>query len=54
MTLEQKAVLAEMVQSVRIGGIHDTLAYIDEVMNCDELILSQVGKVYPIFEERKN
>lgn len=36
-----------MVQHARIGGIHDTLAYIDELTDCGGLILSQEGDVYP-------
>lgn len=32
---EQKEILAGMVQNARIGGIHDTLAYINELMDCD-------------------
>lgn len=47
LTSEQKEVLAKMVQDARIGGIHDTLAYIDEMMDCDELVLSQEGENYP-------
>lgn len=44
---EQKEVLAKMVQDARTGGIHDTLAYIDEMMDCNGLILSQEGDVCP-------
>lgn len=47
LTPEQKAVLAKMVQEARIGGIHDTLAYIDEMMDCNGLVLSQEDEVYP-------
>ena len=47
LTPEQKEVVAKMVQKARIGGIHDTLAYINEMMDCDGLILSQEGVVYP-------
>lgn len=47
LTSEQKEVLAKMVQDARIGGIHDTLAYMDEMMDCDELVLSQEGENYP-------
>lgn len=36
-----------MVQRARIGGIHDTLAYIDEMMDCNGLILTQEDEVYP-------
>jgi len=47
LTEQQKAILAKMVQDVRLGGIHDTLAYIDEMVDCDGLVLSQGGEVYP-------
>lgn len=47
LTPEQKEVVAKMVQKARISGIHDTLAYINEMMDCDGLILSQEGVVYP-------
>ena len=32
LTLEQKEVLAKLVQKARLGGIHDTLAYMNEMM----------------------
>lgn len=44
---EQKEILAGMVQNARIGGIHDTLAYINELMDCDGLVISQDGEDYP-------
>ncbi len=47
LTAEQKEVLAKMVQEARVGGIHDTLAYLNEMMDCDGLTLSQDGEVYP-------
>jgi len=47
LTPEQKAVLANMVQEARTGGIHDTLAYLDEMMDRDGLVLSQDGEAYP-------
>lgn len=47
LTSEQKELLAKMVQQARIGGIHDALAYMDEMMDCDDLVLSQVGETYP-------
>lgn len=31
----------------RKGGIHDTLAYMNEKMDCDGLVLSQEGKDFP-------
>lgn len=47
LTPGQKEVLAKMVQEARLGGIHDTLAYIDEMMDCHGLVLSQDGETYP-------
>ena len=47
LTENQKRVLASMVTDARIGGIHDTLAYINELMDCDDLALSQSGEVFP-------
>lgn len=50
LTDEQKELLARMVQDAREGGIHDTLAYMNEMMDCDGLVLSQEGEVYPYDE----
>lgn len=47
LTSEQKAVLADMVSQARYGGIHDTLAYINEMMDCNGLVLSQGDERYP-------
>lgn len=47
LTPEQKEILAAMVQEARRGGIHDTLAYMDELMDCEGLVLSQNGEMYP-------
>ena len=47
LTPEQKSVLARTVQKARDGGIHDTLAYMDEMMDCDGLVMSQNGEVLP-------
>ena len=47
LTTEQKEVLAQMLQEEHIAGIHDTLAYINEMMDPDRLELHQEGKVYP-------
>ena len=44
---EQKGVLAEMLQDEHIAGIHDTLAYINEMMNLEGLELHQDGESYP-------
>ncbi len=44
---EQKNVVAKMVLDARIGGIHDTLAYINEKMDCDNLVMLQEGEVFP-------
>ncbi len=47
LTPEQKAVLAKLAQDARLGGIHDTLAYLDEMMDRGGLVLSQDGEAYP-------
>lgn len=47
LTPEQKEVLAKMVQKARLGGIHDTLAYINELMDCDGLVISRNGEILP-------
>ena len=47
LTLEQKGVLAEMLQDEHIAGIHDTLAYINEMMDLEGLELHQDGESYP-------
>ena len=39
LTPEQKSVLAEMLQDEHIAGIHDTLAYINEMMDLEGLEL---------------
>lgn len=44
LTEEQKEILAKIVQRSREGGIHDTLAYINEMVECDGLSLSQDGE----------
>ena len=44
---EQKTVLAKMITDARIGGIHDTLAYMNEKMDMDGLVLSQDGMQFP-------
>lgn len=48
LTLEQKSVLAEMLQDEHIAGIHDTLAYINEMMDLDGLELHQDGDLIPM------
>ena len=50
LTSEQKEVLAQLVQKSREGGIHDTLAYMNEMMDCDGLVLSQDGETF-IYDE---
>lgn len=50
LTTEQKEVLAKLVQKARLGGIHDTLAYINEMMDCDGLVLSKNGEPFPYDE----
>ncbi len=47
LTPEQKGVLAEMLQEEHIAGIHDTLAYINEMMDLEGLELHQDGEAYP-------
>ena len=47
LTPEQKGVLAEMLQDEHIAGIHDTLAYINEMMDLEGLELHQDGESYP-------
>ena len=52
LTYEQKEIIAEMLQKARIDGIHDTLAYMDEMSDLKSFTLSQYGEIYPmnIFE----
>lgn len=47
---EQKEILVKLVEEARLGGIHDTLAYMNEKMDCDGLVLSQNGEVFPYDE----
>lgn len=47
LTPEQKQIVARMVQNARISGMHDTLAYINELMDCNGLVLSQDCEDYP-------
>ncbi len=47
LTPEQKGVLAEMLQDEHIAGIHDTLAYINKMMDLEGLELHQDGESYP-------
>lgn len=47
LTPEQREVLVEMIQDEHIGGIHDTLVYINEMMDLEGLELYQDGKSYP-------
>lgn len=47
LTPEQKGVLAEMLQDEHIAGIHDTLAYINEMMDLEGLELHQDSESYP-------
>ena len=39
LTPEQKGIIAEMLQDEHIAGIHDTLAYINEMMDLEGLEL---------------
>lgn len=50
LTIEQKEVLANLVQNAREGGIHDTLVYMNEMMDCDGLVLSQNDEIFPYDE----
>ena len=50
LSYEQKEILAKIVQRERMGGIHDTLAYMNEMMDCDGLVLSQHGEAFPYDE----
>ncbi|ANU41794.1 hypothetical protein ADH75_05175 [Flavonifractor plautii] len=47
LTPEQKGVLVEMLQDEHIAGIHDALAYINEMMDLEGLELHQDGESYP-------
>lgn len=47
LTSEQREVLAEILQKEYIAGIHDTLAYINEMMDLEGLELQQDGEAYP-------
>lgn len=47
LTSEQREVLAEILQEEYIAGIHDTLAYINEMMDLQGLELQQDGEAYP-------
>lgn len=47
LSADQKDVLAKLIQDARTGGIHDTLAYLNEKMDLDHLVLSQDGEILP-------
>ena len=47
LTPEQKDVLAEILQDEHITGIHDTLAYINEMMDLDGLEIHKDGVSLP-------
>ena len=44
---DQKAVLVKMVTNARISGIHDALAYMNEKMDLEGLVISQDGLPFP-------
>lgn len=44
---EQRNILSKMICDARSSGIHDTLAYMNEMMDCDGLELIQNGFAYP-------
>jgi hypothetical protein len=43
LSIDQKDVLAEIVQMERDGGIHDVLAYLDEQRDLDSMVISVNG-----------
>ena len=47
LTPAQREVLAEILQDEHIAGIHDALAYINEMMDLEGLELHQDGESYP-------
>ena len=47
LTPTQKEFVAQLVQEARMGGIHDTLAYMNEMMDLDNLVLSKNGIALP-------
>lgn len=47
LTPGQKEFVAQLLQEARIGGIHDTLAYMNEMMDLDGLALSRNGIPMP-------
>ena len=48
MTDDERAIIAEMLQKARVSGIHDTLAYMDQMADLDGLTLNQQGENYPV------
>lgn len=48
LTDDERQIIAEMLQSAREGGIHDTLAYMDEMVDLQGLTLNQQGETYPV------
>lgn len=47
LTPAQREVLAEILQDEHIAGIHDALAYINEMIDLEGLELHQDGESYP-------
>ena len=45
---DEREIIAEMLQKARKSGIHDTLAYMDEMAELEGLTLNQQGKTYPV------
>ena len=48
LTKPQRKVLAQMLQHARDGGIHDTLAYLNDEINLKKLRLVRNGREMPV------
>ncbi|WP_228728383.1 DUF6547 family protein [Brevibacillus composti] len=48
LTSEQKSILSAMLQQARDGGIHDTLAYLNERITLDGLQIVVQGSELPV------
>ena len=47
LTDKQKDILVKMMINYRVSGIHDVLAMMDEMIDCDGLVITQNGQIYP-------
>lgn len=47
-TLEQKEIISELVQTARDGGIHDVLVYLNDDINLNNLRISKEGVEFAI------